>query len=530
MKGKRSHGVDLIDSFSIKLAGPLIEDALLHLINLSITQFKFAPNWKPQLIFPLHKKNKKEFVENYRPVSHLVEVGKLVEYAVYDQVVGHFTENQLFHENHHGSLSNHSTATALIQLVDMWIEASENTELAATLLVDQSAAYDLVDHLIFLQKLKVYKFDEATIEWFKSYLGGRSQVVQVESKQSKPSYSSDHAVPQGSILGGLIFIIFSNDFPESSTEGESVMYVDDNTDVVHDSDPHLLKQKIQHQADCSANWLADNRMCVSGDKTKLLIMGTKKLKTTRLREPIKIVVDNREVKETRSEKLLGVTINNELTWKEHLHGETWRENGDNSPGLIAQLGQRLGILKKISKYMSRTRLKMFAEGMFYSKLSYCLPVFGHVFGLERYSDTDTRSPTYTKEDNRKLQVLQNCVMRLLTNSRRETPTAELLKLTNSLSIQQMVAAQTLNMVHKVISTSKPVYLARKLRLSNVVEGRSQRMIEPIKYTRRTSQGGFVYRGSKLFNNLPLNLRSERIHKTFKISVRSWVLENIKIRP
>ena len=119
------------------------------------------------------------------------------------------------------------------------------------------------------------------------------------------------------------------------------MYVDDNTDVVHSSDPHMLKQKIQHEADCSANWLADNWMCVSGDKSKLLIMGTKKLRASKLGEPFKMVVDNREVKETKSEKLLGVIINNELTWKEHLHGETWRENGENSPGLIAQLGQRL---------------------------------------------------------------------------------------------------------------------------------------------------------------------------------------------
>ena len=102
------------------------------------------------------------------------------------------------------------------------------------------------------------------------------------------------------------------------------MYVDDNTDVVHSSDPHMLKQKIQHEADCSANWLADNWMCVSGDKSKLLIMGTKKLRASKLGEPFKMVVDNREVKETKSEKLLGVIINNELTWKEHLHGETWR--------------------------------------------------------------------------------------------------------------------------------------------------------------------------------------------------------------
>ena len=180
--------------------------------------------------------------------------------------------------------------------------------------------------------------------------------MQVESKLSKSSQLSDHAVPQGSILGGLIFIIFSNDFPDSSTEGESVMYVDDDTDVAHDTDPHHLQQKIQHEADSSANWLADNRMCVAEERSKLLILGTKSLRTLRLDEPIKISVDGLEVIETKSEKLLGVTINNELTWKEHIYGETWMSHDKNSPGLIPQLSQRIGILKKISKYMSKKRL------------------------------------------------------------------------------------------------------------------------------------------------------------------------------
>ena len=112
MKPKRVHGVDWIDSFSLKIASPLIEDALIHLINLSILEKKFSSRWKPQLIFPLHKKNEKDVVSNYRPVSHLVQVGKMVEYAVYFQIVDHFITNNLFHPNHHGSLANHSTATA----------------------------------------------------------------------------------------------------------------------------------------------------------------------------------------------------------------------------------------------------------------------------------------------------------------------------------------------------------------------------------------------------------------------------------
>ena len=125
MKGKRVHGRDEIDSYGLKISAPMIEDSLLHLVNLSIENQNFAAPWKPQLILPFHKKKEKTKVENYRPVSHLVEVGKLVEYIVGEQILEHFISNDLLHPNHHGSLKNHSTATALIQLTDMWMAASE---------------------------------------------------------------------------------------------------------------------------------------------------------------------------------------------------------------------------------------------------------------------------------------------------------------------------------------------------------------------------------------------------------------------
>ena len=356
----------------------------------------------------------------------------------------------------------------------------------------------------------------------------------MESKQSKSSNLEDHAVPQGSILGGLIFIIFSNDFPASNQIGESVVYVDDDTDVVSDGDPNSLKQKIQTVANNSSGCLTDNRMCVAGEKSKLLVIGTRKLKSMRLTNPMEIQVGNMTVKETKSEKLLGVIINNELTWKEHLHGETWRGDGENAMGLIPQLAQRVGILRKLSRYVSSSRLKLFAEGIFYSKMIYCLPLFAHVFGLERYRDTRTVYFSFTREDSRKLQVLQNSVMRLVSGKTRGTATSDLLKATNSLSVQQLVAAHTLNMVHKVVYTSKPAYLARRLAFKEQVDereqqGRNSGMITVPSQKLSTTRGGFVARGSQLFNNLPVDLRLEKNLKKFKVKTRKWITENIEQR-
>ena len=347
MKAKRVQGVDEIDAYSLKIASPLIEESLIHLIKLSITKSTFSSRWKPQLVFPMHKKKDKDVLENYRPVSHLVQLGKMVEYAVYFQIVDHFTANNLFHPNHHGSLANHSTATAIIQLFDMWLEAAENQELSTACLLDQSAAYDLLCHLGLKEKLQLYNFSEASIAWLMSYLGGRTQLVQVESKRSGPLSCDDHGVPQGSVLGGLLHVINSNDLPACHEVGESIVYVDDDSDSAKDKDPKVLRDLIEEESGRSAQWLRDNRLCVAGEKSKLLIIGTGKLRASKLSEELSIVVDGKQVIESSSEKLLGLVINNQLTWKNHLYGDKEHD------GLIPQLRKRVGMLKRLSKYMSK---------------------------------------------------------------------------------------------------------------------------------------------------------------------------------
>ena len=164
-------------------------------------------------------------------------------------------------------------------------------------------------------------------------------------------------------------------------------------------------------------------------------------------------------------------------------------------------------------------------------MNYCLPVFGNVFGLDKYRDTTTRYSSYTKEDNRKLQVLQNTVMRLLTGSSRGTPTTDLLKLTNTLSVQQLVAFHTLVMVFKIITTSRPAYLARKLKVSTQeVLQRCQGTIIPARQSLSITRGGFIFRGTQLYNSLPQALRKEKNLKKYRDAVRTWVQENILARP
>ena len=475
---------------------------------------------------PFHKKKAKDEIENYRPVSHLVQVGKIIEYAVNFQIIEHFTMHNLFHPNHHGSLADHSTATAVIQLFDLLLEAADKQDLSAVCLLDQSAAYDLLCHKKFSKKLRLYNFDEPTISWIMSYLSGRSQLVQVESKVSDPINCEEDGVPQGSVLGGLFHLINSNDFPACHEVGEAIVYVDDNSDTVHAAEPDILKNLIQQEADNSANWLTDNKLCVAGDKSKLLVIGTKRMRDQKIKEKMVIQVDGKEVVETTSEKLLGVVINNEMTWKHHLHGD------DDNEGLIPQLSKRIGILKKLSSRMSRERLKLFASGLFYSKLSYCLPVFGNVFGTDKYKEENNKYTSFTVRDNNKLQVLQNNLNRLLTDTDFNTSTKDLLEMTDSLSVQQMIAYQTMVMAYKIMRSKKPTYLANKMQLSSNqanLRGRSGGVHLP-NCSLSIRKEGFVYRSITLMNMLDVPTRCEPKTEKFKVGLRKWVKENISIKP
>ena len=175
LKGSRTSGYDQVDSFSLKLAAPFIEDILLHLVNLSLVQYPEC--WKTQLVHPFHKKGDKSKGENYRPVSHIPEVSKLVEYAVQEQIRNHFEANDLFHRNHHGFLPFRNTATALLQIYDIFLANAEKKEISGALFLDLSAAFDIVDHSILLRKLTAYGFTPSAVAFFKSYLSNRLQRV-----------------------------------------------------------------------------------------------------------------------------------------------------------------------------------------------------------------------------------------------------------------------------------------------------------------------------------------------------------------
>ena len=189
------------------------------------------------------------------------------------------------------------------------------------------------------------------------------------------------------------------------------------------------------------------------------------------------------------------------------------------------------MIKQISKFMSQSQLKTICSGMFTSKLLYCLPLFSNVWGVSNLDDTDRRFTSMTKEDMRKLQVLQNKVLRIKTkNIDLNTPTTDLLASAGDLSVQQLGALHTLLYIFKIVRSGEPRYLAEKLQLRQAVQGRifPLRQVNTIQVHRdlTLSRSGFLYRGAQLWNQLPPVLRQESRLKVFKFQLRKWILSTL----
>ena len=308
------------------------------------------------------------------------------------------------------------------------------------------------------------------------------------------------------------------------------MFADDDTENVHDSDVEELKQKIQKEANNATEWVNDNKMVCAGNKTKLLLIGTPQLKHKKFEEHtnFSIDVDGTAVTNSESEPLLGLVVNDRLNWSNYVRGS------DSNSGLIAQLSKRIGLLKKVVKVMPTARFRQVANGLFHSKLVYCLHVFGNVWGLADQDDQNRKCSTFTKSDNQKLQVLQNQVLRMIAKTKmREISTVNLLSQTNSLSVHQLTAFQTLTSVQKLIFNKRPSYFYKKLvpeeKLDSVQTRQNMDLVVPEAKLTQT-RGGYRYRASKLWNKLPRSLKVEMKPETFRTLAKSWVSANISVKP
>ena len=457
--------------------------------------------------------------------------GKVVERSVFTQVAEFLEENRLLHHNHHGDRKGHSTATALIQMYDKWVEEMEQGKLVGALMVDQSAAFDLCDHRILEGKMDLLLGggDEGSRNpgtlWVGSYLSGRSQCTLVDGHLSRPIKLPPVSVIQGGVGAGLLYLCYTTDLPDAvhnhpvnnseaycKDDGAMVNFVDDGTSYVSDEDPQLVTEAMNQNYKRIEEWMNCNKLVINADKTHYIVGAGRR--SAQLRSEVKLKAGNFEIDQSGSQKLLGGIISNDGKWNLLIR--------DHKNSIIKQINSRINAMKMLSNGDSKTRL-MVASAVIQSKLQYLMPLWGG-------------APDYLLNA---LQVQQLKAARLVWGYQSYYwSTEKLLNKCNWLYIKQQEFYSTTVLAHSIITRSSPYHIYTGLVHSRpLYNTRAAEAADDVtRYHTWEAYGGhsglvlgsFKCRAQRYYSSLPVAVRTGSM-AAVKVKLKKHAKENVPVR-
>ena len=432
-------------------------------------------------VIPLFKKDDPKLLKNYRPISLLPTISKVIEKIIFTQLSTYFNENKLIFDNQYGFRPKHSTEYAALELVDRIITHMDNKEVPINIFLDLSKAFDTIDHTILLAKLRYYGIHDTALLLLKCYLNNRKQYVEFEDTKSD-ILPITVGVPQGSILGPLLFIIYINDFSQASSIFNFIMYADDTTLFSNlksfgnkiQTKEYLINSELSNVIE----WLNINKLSLNKSKSKYMIFHVPNKDI----QYLTLKIDNVIIEKVDEFSFLGLTVGTNLNWKRH------------SEKICNKCTKMIGILNRL-KYVLPLGIKiMLYNSLILPHINYCIMAWGYK-GI-------------------RLLKIQKKVVRIITLSGYSTHSEPLFKQLNMLKIADQLRLQELKFYFKYIHKNLPAYLLDWEFISNINihfhDTRTSSKIHTVRAKHEFAKKCLKYNLSHIINDTPA-IVVEKIH-------------------
>ena len=499
LKMNKSSGWDEISSNAIKPCSDLLTKPLKHIFKLSFKKGIVPNALKVAKVIPIFKSGEKDSVKNYRPISVLPCFSKILERIMYNKLYKHLQDNNILYPKQFGFQKFHSTDYAIVQLTDQILDAFEENKFTLGIFIDLSKAFDTVNHDILLEKLKLYGVQNCNLNWFKSYLSQRKQYISFDQEKTEMLHIKC-GVPQGSIIGPLLFLLYVNDLPNASKILDPIMFADDTNLFYSHSDIKILFKTVNEELHKLSEWFSCNKLSLNTDKTKYTFFHKLRQSDNIPLKLPKLTINNIAIKRDYVTKFLGILIDENITWKPHIH---YIEN---------KISKNVGLLYKAKFSLNQKSLKSIYFSFIHSYLNY-----GNVAWASTHQ---------TKL--KKLLKFQKHSSRIIYNEDKTTHARPLMKSLNALNIYQINIFQNVLLTFKSRNNLAPKLFQEKFKtIKNKYKTRnnSQNVYLP-KSINKSSDFKISFRGPLLWNKL-LNeeCKTSKCLYTVKSKLKKQLLDN-----
>ena len=493
LKPKKSSGHDLISTHFIKSIKDQICIPLSTLFNKSL-ETGYVPNiFKLAKVTPIYKAKDAQELTNYIPISLLPSMSKILEKIIHKRLYTFLNSQNIFYHSQYGFRPKHSTINAITEFTSHILSSFDKHEYSLSVFLDLSKAFDTIDHNILLRKLNYYGVRGVALDWFRSYLSDRKQFVTFKDSNSN-ILRVDCGVPQGSVLGPLLFIIYTNDLPNAIKHSKCILFADDTT--IFYSTKHLdeLYENISFDLNTLSDWFKANKLSLNVNKTNYMIF--KNIKTPDNSKIIKIGTEI--IEQTSIAKFLGIFIDDQLNWKTHID----YVRNKLSSGLYA-----LNISKHI---ISRQLLKCLYHTLIHPHLTYGLILWGSTY----------------KKYLHKLEILQNKSIRSITNSKYNYSSGPIYKNLSILPLTGLYEFETVKFMYLNQRNELPLPLQTLFTTNANIHGHNTRhRHDPHINTRRTEtlSHSFIHKAPALWYTVPSQIRNVKTVGSFRSKIKRELL-------